>query len=157
MQTYVTEDALLDIKPVPIYTKMLSLCCVLSLSMIVNGSTLISQKVQYNDMDKAPDISSWIRPLSVVSILQTCLIRCSVTPECKAVLYENSKCYLYSTSDGSSVLIFGQQAVSVVSRKSIYGTVFLIYVKVWYICLCVPVCLRACDICVWAYFSAVLG
>ncbi|KAK2143859.1 hypothetical protein LSH36_807g00141 [Paralvinella palmiformis] len=72
-------------------------------------------------MDKAPDISSWIRPLSVVSILQTCLIRCSVTPECKAVLYENSKCYLYSTSDGSSVLIFGQQAVSVVSRKSIYG------------------------------------
>ena len=109
---------------------MLYLFCVLLFSITVNGSTIISQKVQCNDMDKAPDISSWIRPLRVVSILEMCLIGCSETNECKAVLYENSKCYLYNTSDGCAILMSGQQAVSVVSRKSIYGTIFLKYVKV---------------------------
>jgi len=92
-------------------------------------------------MDKAPDISSWIRPLRVVSILEMCLIGCSETNECKAVLYENSKCYLYNTSDGCAILMSGQQAVSVVSRKSIYGTIFLKYVKVR--CALLWVCVRA--------------
>ncbi|KAK2139044.1 hypothetical protein LSH36_2102g00000 [Paralvinella palmiformis] len=94
---------------------MLYLFCLLSLSMTVNESTLISQKVEFKDIDKAPDISSWIRPLRIVSVLEMCLLGCSKITECKYVLYDSPKCYLYNTSDGNALKINTLQPNSIVS------------------------------------------
>jgi len=145
---------------------MLYLFCLLSLSMTVNESTLISQKVEFKDIDKAPDISSWIRPLRIVSVLEMCLLSCSKITECKYVLYDSPKCYLYNTSDGSSVLMSGQQAVLVVLSKSFCGMSFLIYIKAWCARLCMHACVRACmhewmrasmPHCIWTLFSRGMG
>lgn len=95
----------------------------LSISMDVIGSALVSQTVQYETMNKAPDSSSLIGSISSTSIIEMCLIRCSNKVDCKSVVYEDSKCRLYNTTNDSSVLTTGQRAVSLIRRKSSYGKV----------------------------------
>ncbi|KAK2149723.1 hypothetical protein LSH36_440g02039 [Paralvinella palmiformis] len=95
----------------------------LSISMDVIGSALVSQTVQYETLNKAPDSSSLIGSISSTCIIEMCLIRCSNKVHCKSVVYEDSKCRLYNTTNDSSVLTTGQRAVSLIRRKSSYANI----------------------------------
>jgi len=94
----------------------------LSLLFGSTASVLISQKVHYQDMDKAPDALLLIGRLYHSTELWHCLSSCSENEGCKAVVYEGTVCYLYKQAVGTRQLKSGQKAIGEITRKSIYGT-----------------------------------
>ncbi|KAK2140518.1 hypothetical protein LSH36_1329g00009 [Paralvinella palmiformis] len=78
----------------------------------VISSRLISRQIQYKGTDKKPADLTIIEVLSDTSEVATCLLYCSKKTDCKSVVYEDTKCYLYSTSVGSLPLASGQKAIA---------------------------------------------
>jgi len=93
---------------------MIKLFCfsVLYLQISVISSRLISRQIQYKGTDKKPADLTIIEVLSDTSEVATCLLYCSKKTDCKSVVYEDTKCYLYSTSVGSLPLASGQKAIA---------------------------------------------
>ena len=81
---------------------MLYILYAVSVLMVVKGSTLISQQVEYKAIDKAPDPLSRIGPSRTAKFIEMRLIRCLKASNCKSTVYEDSMCHLQNASDGSS-------------------------------------------------------
>ena len=98
----------------------ISVFCLLS---ELEGSTIVSQRVQYSAVDKAADATFRIATISEVPVIQVCLISCSQARDCQSVLYEGRTCQLYNSTVASSTIKSGQQAIAVNSRTVIYGKI----------------------------------
>ena len=106
-------------------------CGILFLLTCGVSSILVSQKLQYKDLDRAPANLSKIETHHSSTTLLDCLLKCSKNKACKSVVHQGTTCHLYDTDDGTEVLIPGQKAVAEIARDSKYGKLFYIYIYIY--------------------------